>query len=332
MDKAEWVALSILPGIGGVTIRRLLAHFGAIADVLSASESELCAVRGVGKHIAGAIRHASVDSTRALLARLSEEGIYPLTWLDEGFPANLMASADAPPLLFVRGSLEPADDVSAAIVGRRAASPEALEAAAHIAGELARRGITIVSGLAIGVDTAAHRGALEAGGRTVAVLGSGIRAIHPQRNRHLADRVSRQGALLSELYPDTGPTPTQLVARDRIVSGLSRWTIVVESNMAGGSMRTAEFARRQRRVLAARPGSPGTDRLIADGAEVIDPTRIDWDRLAHIIRETRVQAAPSGDPGHYHGYLLESESLYTRGGPTSETSHRQSCRSDTVRE
>ena len=332
MNQVEWVALSILPGVGGVTMRRLLAHFGSISAILAASESQLCAVYGVGTQIAGAIRHASVESTHTLLAALADEGINPITWQDPHFPANLLTCADAPPLLFARGSLTLADDVAVAIVGSRKASADALDAATLLASELSQRGVTIVSGLAIGIDTAAHQAALDAGGRTLAVLGSGLHAIHPRRNRQIAEQVTQQGALLSELHPDAGPTPTQLVARDRIVSGLSRRIIVVESDVEGGSMRTAEFARRQRRVLAAMPGSPGTDMLIAGGAETIALDRTDWDALADAIRKTPVQNPPASEAGPPQARLMEIGATYLGEQVTSETSHRQSCRSDSVRE
>jgi len=310
MNKAEWVALSILPGVGGVTFRRLLAHFGSVTGILAASEAELRAVNGVGEKTASAIHHASSEASRSLLSALSAEGIYPLIWDDAGFPQNLIATPDAPSALFVKGDLSPADDLAVAIVGRRAASPGALHAAAHVAGALARRGITVVSGLAIGVDSAAHLGALDAGGRTLAVLGSGIRSVHPLRNRALAERLTTRGALLSELHPDAGPTPTQLVARDRIISGLSCLTIVVESGETGGSMRTAEFARRQGRVLAAMPGSPGTDMLIAGGAEPVRPNETNWDVFANRVATIVIPPLLASEPARRQDRLLESEALY----------------------
>jgi len=310
MNKAEWVTLSILPGVGGITFRRLLAHFGSVADILAASEAELRTVYGIGKKTAGAICHASPIATGSLLNTLSAEEIYPLTWNDAGFPPNLMAVSDAPPTLFIKGNLLPVDDLAVAIVGRRAASPDELHTAAQIAGQLARRGITVVSGLAIGVDTAAHHGALDAGSRTLAVLGSGIRSVHPVRNRSLAESLTNQGALLSELHPDAGPTPPQLVARDRIISGLSRLTLVVESGEAGGSMRTAEFARRQGRILAAVPGSPGTDMLIAGGAEPVIPDETDWDMFAERVKKIDIPPLSiSVSPGQ-QSRLLENGSSY----------------------
>lgn len=305
MNKAEWVALSILPGVGGVTMRRLLTHFGSLPAILEATVADLCAVHGIGEKTAGAIRHISPETVRSLLDTLTRAGIDTLTWEDDGFPSNLLILHDAPPTLFIRGDLLPADETAVAIVGTRTATPSALGAAERIAGELAGRGITIVSGLAMGVDTAAHRGALDAAGRTLAVLGSGIRVIHPKRNRDLADRIVEKGAILSELHPDATPTGNQLVARDRITSGLGRWVIVVESDTTGGSMRTAEFALRQGRLLAALPGSPGTDLLIEAGAESLHRSDADWDAIVARIRETGVHPPRPSEPSEQLRLLFE---------------------------
>lgn len=293
LGKARWVALCTIPGVGGVTIRRLLERFGSLDAILKASAKELQTTHRVGEKTAQAIRRASPEWAARLLDSLAGEGIHALCWDDADYPMNLRTMPDAPPVLFVKGRLLPEDAIAVAIVGTRSPSPRALSAAEHIAGELAGRGITIVSGLAIGVDTAAHRGALAAGGRTLAVLGSGLRAIHPRSNAGLAARIAAQGALLSELHPDIGPAGTQLVARDRIISGLSRWVIVVESGVIGGSMRTAEFARRQGRILAALPGSAGADALLAAGAITLDWPALDWDALANHIKSTTLSPAPS---------------------------------------
>jgi len=157
-----------------------------------------------------------------------------------------------------------------------------IEVATIFGRELAARGLTVVSGLALGVDAAAHRGAFEAG-RTLAVLGSGIRFIHPKENTELAEQIVRRGALLSELHPNTPPRGPQLMARDRIVSGLSRAVIVVEAGEKSGSLDTAGRAAKQGRLVFAVPGSAGTDQLIAAGARRLDPASLDFDALADEI-------------------------------------------------
>jgi len=273
-------------------MRRLLARFGSLGAILEASEDELRSVPRIGEKTARAIRRAAPERAGELLRFLASEGIHVLTWDDAAYPINLRTVPDAPPVLFVRGELLPADERAVGIVGTRSPSPRALLAAEHMAGELAGRDITVVSGLAIGVDTAAHRGALAAGGGTLAVLGSGLRAIHPRSNIGLAERIQAQGALLSEWHPDAAPASRQLVARDRIISGLSRLVIVVESSQQGRCMRTAEFACRQGRMLAALPGSRGTDALLARGAEYLDWPAVDWDALADRIRQTTILPPP----------------------------------------
>ena len=193
------------------------------------------------------------------------------------------------------------------IVGVRLAKLDRL--AAEIASALAQRGLTIVSGLALGIDRAAHEGALAAGGRTLAVLGSGIGRIHPQGHVALAARIAEAGALLSEGHPDAAPTPRRLAARNRIISGLSRWTIVIESGEAGGSMHTAAFAGKQGRVLAALPGSPGCDALLAAGALRLAWPALDYDALAARIRATEIAALPNARPAEQLR-LLESRPGY----------------------
>jgi DNA processing protein len=284
--------LCALGGIGGVTLRRLLAHFDSLDAILNASEGALRAVPQIGPVTARAIRSASLAQASRLCGALRLDGIDVLTWAEGEYPANLRPLDNAPPLIFVKGRLAPEDREAIALVGTRSPTPRAQVAAAHMAGVLAGRGITVVSGLALGIDRAAHQGALEADGRTLAVLGSGLRAIHPRSNWDLVPLIAAHGALLSELHPDAKPQKTSLVARDRIISGLSRLVIVVESGELGGSMRTAEFARRQGRPLAAVPGSPGTDLLLAAGAMRLDWPNVDWDALIEVAR-TPVETPPS---------------------------------------
>ncbi len=285
MAKAHWLALSSVPGIGGVTARRLVERFGSVEAIFDAPVEALASVPRVTAEMAASLRALSLPALEAELAGLAEEGLDVLGWDDPSYPTNLRLAADAPALLFVRGSLAPGDADAVAIVGTREPTPDGFALAERLARELAAQGLTVVSGLALGIDTAAHRGALEAsGGRTLAVPGSGLRCLHPRANLSLADEIAGRGALLSELPPNAPPRGPALMARDRILSGLGRAVIVVQAGEHSGSLDTAARALRQGRLLLALPGSPGTDALLAAGAEALDPARLDVTALAACIR------------------------------------------------
>jgi len=284
MSKVHWLALSTIPGIGGATARRLVEHFGSAEAVLDASAEELQRLPRLTAEVVARLQAISLEALEAELTALSDEGLQVVTWDDEDYPANLRLVSDAPPVLFVRGELRPSDAQAVAIVGTRQPTPPAVTLAETLGRELAGRGLTIVSGLALGIDTAAHRGALQAAdGRTLAVLGSGLRAIHPRGNLPLAEAIAQRGALLSELHPATPPLGPNLMARDRLISGLSRAVIVVEANEKSGSLDTAAKARRQGRLLFALPGSPGTQALLAAGAEPLDLRTSALDELSQRI-------------------------------------------------
>lgn len=286
MGKAHWLALSTLRGVGGVTIRRLIEQFGSIEAAFDAPDADLLRVPRMTAEIVARLRAISLDNLEAELASLANECLQVVTWDDAIYPTNLRQVQNAPPLLFIRGELQERDTQAVAIVGTRQPTPQATRLAETLGLELAARGQTIVSGLAVGIDTAAHRGALQAkGGRTLAVLGSGLRAIHPRQNISLAEEIAQHGALLSELAPNTRARGTNLMARDRIISGLSLAVIVVEAKEKSGSLDTANKARQQERLLFAVPGSPGTDALLASGAKALQPQPVDYDRLSQRINE-----------------------------------------------
>lgn len=286
MSKLHWLALVSLPGIGGATGRKLIERFGSIEAAFAAPDAELARIPRLNADLVARLRAVALETIEAELAMLADEGLEVLTWDDPDYPANLRDLPDAPPVLFTRGSLRPEDADAVAIIGTREPTPAGMAAATTLARELAGRGLTVVSGLAIGIDTAAHRSALEApGGRTLAVPGSGLRALHPRQNVPLAERIARRGALLSEVHPNTPPSGPVLMARDRITSGLARAVIVVEAREKSGSLDTARRARRQGRMVLALAGSPGTDKLIAEGAEPLAWRGLDFDALAQRIRE-----------------------------------------------
>lgn len=286
MSKAHWLALSVIPNVGSVTARRLIERFGSVEAVFDAPDEELLRVPRITVDIVKRLRAVSLDAVEEELAALSAEGLSVLTWDDDDYPANLRRAHDAPPLLFVRGELRPEDEFAVAIVGTRQPTSHSVTIAETLARELAERGLTIVSGLAIGIDTAAHRGALQAkNGRTLAVPGSGLRAIHPRENVPLAEEIVRHGALLSEFHPNMAVRAANLMARDRVVSGLSRAVVVVEAAEKSGSLDTAAKAKRQGRWLFAVPGSAGTDLLLAQGAESVSLQSSDLDDLVQRVRD-----------------------------------------------
>ena len=281
MSKVHWVALATAARVGGKTVTRLLERFGTLEAVFEVTPDELIRVPHIGGQTARAIASIDLEAVEADLEGLSRRGIQVLTWEDTAFPANLLRCEDAPPVLFVRGTLSATDAQAVAIVGTRTPSPKSAELAKRLAFELASRRWTIVSGLALGIDGAAHEGALASGGRTLAVLGSGIERLYPPQHVHLAQAVEEKGALLSELHPSVTVSPQGLIARNRITSGLSRAVIVVQSGQDSGSVSTARRAWGQgRTVFAVTGGDAGCDTLLQSGAEAIPPDQIDWDGLS----------------------------------------------------
>lgn len=278
-SQLQWLALSLSPNIGAATLNNLLQYFDQDLDaVLAAPSYELMRVRGVGAKIASEISAIDLNCLAQDLQTWQAGGIEILTRGDERYPQPLTSVSDMPLALFA-SAVMPAETWSTAlaIVGTRDPSREARYLTLQLAMQLARAGRAIVSGLALGIDAAAHTGALSADGVTVAVLGSGIRNVYPAANRQLAERVQEKGALLSEAHPRWSANAQRLVSRNRIISGLSRAVIVVESQVDGGAMYAAQFGREQGKPLFTfdLPAS-GNQRLIAEGAAVLrrdDPLR-----------------------------------------------------------
>jgi len=218
---------------------------------------------------------ALLDRARAERIRAAEAGIGVLAWNDPVMPSHLRAISDLPPVLWYRGSLDCLKQPAVAIVGSRAASSVALETARRLAADIALRGITVVSGLARGVDSAAHRGALETG-RTIAVLGSGVDHVYPPEHAGLASRIAENGLVVSEYRPGTLPLPYHFPMRNRLISGLSRAVVVIEASDKSGSLITASCAAEQGRDVMAVPGNVlsgrnrGGHALIRDGAKIVE--------------------------------------------------------------
>jgi DNA processing protein len=272
---AYWIGFNRVRGIGPARLRALLDAFGTIDAAWLAPEDALREVGLDRRSIASLLEVRRRLDLPAELTRLQQAGVQALTWDDPAYPQPLLTINDPPPVLYVRGELRPEDVWSVAVVGTRTASVYGREAARVLATDLSRAGVTIVSGLARGIDAQAHRAALEAGGRTIAVLGSGVDIIYPWEHRKLADEIAARGALVGEYALGTKPEASNFPPRNRIISGLSRGVIVVEAGDRSGALITADFAAEQGRDVFAVPGgifqrgSKGTNRLIRDGAQPV---------------------------------------------------------------
>lgn len=273
MDQlAYWLGFNKVRGIGPARFRALIDACGSVEAAWRAPEATLRDA-GLDRRSAAALVEARDRlDLAAEVERVRRAGIKAITWDDPGYPQRLLNIYDPPFVLFIRGELSPEDDFGVAVVGTRRASHYGKDAARAIATDLARAGVTIISGLAVGIDTVAHRAALEAGGRTLAVLGSSVDIIYPWENSKLANDIVRHGALISEYALGTQPEASNFPPRNRIVSGLSRGVVVVEAGEQSGALITARFAAEHDRDVFAVPGSifsqgsQGTNRLIRDGA------------------------------------------------------------------
>lgn len=286
--------LVLVSGVGPLIRQRLIAQFGSVERVLAAGSGELQSVSGVGSTLAKRIVEArdNVDVDEQLeIARANNVQILLDSHAD--YPPLLKEIHDPPGVLFVRGTLLPGDRLAVAIVGTRHASRYGLKQAATIAASLARSGITVVSGMARGIDSAVHRATLEAGGRTIAVLASGVLAPYPPENVGLADEIAAQGCLVSEAAPTMPPISGMFPQRNRIISGLTLGTIVVEAADRSGALITARHAWEQNREVFAVPGpidsrlSQGPHRLIRDGAKLVSSIDDVLEELGPLAHESR---------------------------------------------
>jgi DNA processing protein len=273
-----WVALSLVEYIGGIKLRALVAHFGSADAVLRASSAELRRVPGIGAKIARGISSVDLSAIERDMRRWRAKGIRIITQGEPAYPAILLTVDDAPATLFVRGRWSPAHVLKPriAIVGTRNPTERALKAAHKLGLQAAERGFSVVSGLAFGIDQAAHSGALAfPDGVTLAVLGGGVLNVYPREHERLAHDICEYGALLGETHPDCEPKPSTLVARNRIISGLSAQVVVVETSDTGGAMYAARRALAQGRALYTLdlPAS-GNQMLIREGARVLSPDHL----------------------------------------------------------
>ncbi|MGD8240171.1 MAG: DNA-processing protein DprA [Armatimonadota bacterium] len=266
-DLVYWVLLNSVPRLGPVKMHRLLKHFDGPRDVVEAPAEELSECGVLSEEQVGAILEAAehLGEIDEWVERLTDEGVELLTWDDPDYPPHLRSIRSAPPLLYVRGELLP-EEPRVAIIGTRQPTDEGREMAREMAAAVVEHGAEVVSGLAEGIDSAAHEGALEAGGRTVGVLPCGIFRVHPRSNEGLAERIASSGAVVSDFEPRQRSSIGSLMARNRIVTGLSGAVIVVETSGSGGTRNAVETAGKQGRPVYAVQTDADTEQAAATRA------------------------------------------------------------------
>lgn len=302
-----WLGFNVVKGIGPVRLRALRDYFGDLERAWHASDSEL-AEAGLDRRSRASLLQARQTIDLAQLERtLDDLGAAALTLDDPDYPSLLREVPTAPPVLYIKGTIVDADRWAVAFVGTRRATVYGRDTTYQLVTPLVHAGITIVSGLALGIDAAAHKAALDAGGRTIAVLGCGIDMVYPPEHRKLAEAITQNGALVTEFPPGTQPEGKNFPVRNRIISGLSLAVTVVEAPAASGAMLTADAAAEQGRDVFAVPGninakaSAGTNQLIQSGAKLILSAEDILDEL-NLTRDTvviqqEVQAIVPDDPG-----------------------------------
>jgi len=273
-DLLWWVALNLLPSIGSIKAKALLDYFPQPADIFKAGKSDLMKVDKLSFQDTESILGFKMETAEAELSLAEKHGFAIIPQNDSRYPELLKQIPDPPVLLYVWGTIKEIDLLAASIVGTRLCSPYGMIQAARFAAGIVSAGFTVVSGLAKGIDTAAHQGALRAKGRTIAVLGSGLLDIYPVENRKLAEKIAASGAVISELPLRMRPDRQNFPKRNRIISGLSRAILVVEAGNRSGALITASLALEQGREVFALPGpvdqemSLGTNNLLKEGAQI----------------------------------------------------------------
>jgi len=289
-DLPYWVAFSRIPGIGRARFAHMESGFRSLADAWRAGAAELRACGLDERSVEAIVAARPGISPEGEMERLAQAKVAALTWHDAAYPARLKEIYDPPPVLFVHGEMTPADEWAIAVVGTRRATAYGREIAERLAGDLARNGITVVSGLARGIDQVAHKAALEAGGRTIAVQACGLDMVYPAEHLGMAQQIVKQGALISDYPLGTRPRPEFFPRRNRIMSGVSLGVLVVEAPEGSGALITTSLAMEQNREVFAVPGSvltpasTGPHRLIQDGAKLVTS-------VEDILEELNLQAS-----------------------------------------
>ncbi|KKM11820.1 hypothetical protein SY88_06415 [Clostridiales bacterium PH28_bin88] len=298
-QKAFWVGLHAVPQVGARTFMQLVEYFGSPEEVWRASEAQLHLVPGLKVQvIQSLVSFRAAKSIERLWDQVILRKISVITLKDPEYPLSLKRIYDPPPVMYVRGSL-PLEEPAVAIVGSRRATPYGKQVAERLAGELAASGLCIVSGLARGIDSSAHKGALRVGGRTVAVLGCGMDVIYPPENRDLMEEIGNSGAVVTEFPLGTPPEAGNFPARNRLISGLTWGTIVVEAAAKSGALITVDFALEQGRDVFAVPGpitspcSEGTNQLLKQGAKLVTSAQdvLEEYRMANLFGASTASAS-----------------------------------------
>jgi len=318
-DKKYWIGFNLIKGIGAVRMQGLVAYFGDLESAWNADPASLSEAGLGAKLIERVITARESISLDKVWEKIESQGIHILTWADENYPARLKEIDQPPPVLYIRGEYLPDDLFAVSIVGTRKVTPYGRQVTEEIASFLAANGMTVISGLARGVDAIAHQTALKAGGRTIGILGSGVDKIYPPEHRGLAEQMMERGAIISDYAVGTPPDASNFPPRNRIISGLSLAVVVIEAAETSGALITAEFAAEQGRELFAVPGSilapqsKGTNRLIQNGAlplltpadlmQALDLTRVGAQKSARRIlpadeTEARVLSVLGSEPLH----------------------------------
>ena len=312
-ERSAWLRLTLTPGLGPATARRLLAVFGLPDAIFAASATTLAPHAGeaLARELAGRPNAAQREAMQATARWLAQSPSHHLlTLADRLYPPGLLAMSDPPPLLYAAGRLELLTRPALAIVGSRSATRQGEATAEAFAAGLARAGLSIVSGLALGIDAAAHRGALEAGGGTIAVVGTGADVIYPAAHRALTARIRERGLVLAEVPLGTPAIAFNFPRRNRLIAGLSRGVLVVEAALRSGSLITARLAAEQGREVFAIPGSihspvaKGCHRLIREGAKLVDSVQ---DVLEDLRIDNRTGSAGGSAPGSGRDAARSSE-------------------------
>jgi DNA processing protein len=320
-NQAYWLGLNQVQGLGTVRLQLLLNSFGNVRAVWEATESDLRDTGLTEQVLKNLLKTRKTVDLSVELRKLEALGASIISWDDSSYPENLRFASDAPLVLYIRGQLIPTDMKALAIVGTRKASRYGLDVAQRMAYWLASQEVTIISGLAMGIDAAAHQGALDAKGRTIAVLGSGIDILYPRENEKLAHAIIAQGAIISEHPLGMPPTGKNFPARNRIISGLSLGVLVAEAPIDSGALITAEAALEQGREVFAVPANifnrngAGCNKLIQEGAklvmkasDVLDELNIAYDKKVTKTKTEKI--APGSDLEKRVLALLDEEAIH----------------------
>jgi DNA processing protein len=323
-EHALWLALTRIKGLGCISFKKLASHFADPTQSLSATAAELSAIEGIDrKAVDGLLAFTQWDEVEQEVQRAEEAGVKIIPFGSGIYPARLRSIADPPPCLYVKGEIRREDDKAVAVIGTRSASHYGRRVARDLCRGLASLGFTVISGMARGIDGVAHDEALNAGGRTIAVLGSGVDRAYPPEHRKLYHRISENGAVISELPLGAPPLAFNFPARNRLISGLSAGVVVVEATEKSGSLITAAIALEQGREVFAVPGEVGSSRsrgghrLIRQGAKLVEnvddileeiaPQLVARDRQPAALRTLPVDAQPET---HKIFDLLQERSLH----------------------